>query len=375
MTLFDQTMLDRALRLAMSQRGRVEPNPMVGCVLTRNEIVIGEAAHARFGGPHAEPSALAACLAEGHTAVGATAYVTLEPCCHTGKKTPPCAPRLIEAGIARVVVGCLDPNPRVNGQGIGLLRDAGVVVDLAPEPLACRFRQLIAPFILRTRHRRPYLTLKWAQTADGFVAGLGGAPVQISNPRSSRAVHMLRTRCDAIAVGVNTIINDDPMLTVREVERLRMPHRYVLDTLGRTPLDARVLHDESAPTTLVVGDAERAESLRRLGVDVSLGARLDTRLDLAAWVASLDATHVLVEPGPTLALSMLSQNLCDRLWVIRSPISIGRGVRACGVPSGFLRVGATDLAGDTLEEHLNDQSPAYFARDTSADFEAVAAAR
>src|SRR5213595_3424916 len=122
----DQTLMRRAIRLAMNGRGAVEPNPMVGCVIVKNERVIGEGYHAHFGGPHAEPAALAACS---ESTAGATAYVTLEPCCHANKKTPPCAPRLIEAKIARVVIGCLDPNPDVNGNGIRMLRDVGIQVD------------------------------------------------------------------------------------------------------------------------------------------------------------------------------------------------------------------------------------------------------
>src|SRR5829696_3035988 len=156
----DEQFLRRALRLAMNGRGRVEPNPMVGCVIVKNGQVIGEGYHSQFGGPHAEPTALANCT---ESPAGATAYVTLEPCCHTNKKTPPCAPRLIEAKIARVVIGCLDPNPNVNGQGVAMLRNAGVQVD--GPILEGPAKQLIAPFIALTVHRRPYVTLKWAQTA------------------------------------------------------------------------------------------------------------------------------------------------------------------------------------------------------------------
>src|SRR5436305_1923957 len=153
----DRQHLRRAIRLAMNGRGRVEPNPMVGCVIVKDSRIIGEGFHAEFGGPHAEPAALANCT---ESPAGATAYVTLEPCCHTNKKTPPCAPRLIEAKIARVVAGCLDPNPDVNGKGIAMLREAGIVVDRASEEIEAQARQLIAPFIARTTHHRPYITLK-----------------------------------------------------------------------------------------------------------------------------------------------------------------------------------------------------------------------
>src|SRR5215212_9724063 len=160
----DECYLRRAIRLAMNGRGRVEPNPMVGCVLVKNGRVIGEGYHQQFGGPHAEPNALASCT---ESPEGATAYVTLEPCCHTNKKTPPCAPRLIEAKIARVVIGCLDPNPDVNGKGVAMLRKAGIHVD--GPVLEGPAKQLIAMFRANLMSR-PYVTAKWAQTADGKVA-------------------------------------------------------------------------------------------------------------------------------------------------------------------------------------------------------------
>src|SRR5688572_32879202 len=170
----DATFMRRAIRLAMNGRGRVEPNPMVGCVIVKDGRVIGEGYHEVFGGPHAEPNALAACAAAGESPAGATAYVTLEPCCHTNKKTPPCAPRLIEAKVARVVVGCLDPNPDVDGKGVATLRAAGIEVTgpvLEPES-----KQLIAAFLARVRFGRPCVTLKWAESSDGKVAGPSAQP-------------------------------------------------------------------------------------------------------------------------------------------------------------------------------------------------------
>src|SRR6185369_9415358 len=144
----DEDYLRRAFRVAMSGRGKVEPNPMVGCVIVKDGRVIGEGHHTHFGGPHAEPTALASCV---ESPAGATAYVTLEPCCHTNKKTPPCTPRLIEAKIARVVFGCLDPNPDVNGNGVRQLREAGIQVD--GPLLESEAKQLIAPFLARVNHK------------------------------------------------------------------------------------------------------------------------------------------------------------------------------------------------------------------------------
>src|SRR3982751_1227851 len=171
----DEQFMRRAIRLAMNGRGRVEPNPMVGCVIVKNDRVIGEGYHQQFGGPHAEPNALASCT---ESPQGATAAVTLEPCCHTNKKTPPCTPRLIAAKIARVVIGCLDPNPDVNGNGLAMLRQAGI--EVAGPVLESEAKQLIAPFLARVRHGRPYVTLKWAETADGKVAGPLGRRLRIT---------------------------------------------------------------------------------------------------------------------------------------------------------------------------------------------------
>src|SRR5688572_28365129 len=158
----DESYIRRAIRLAMNGRGVVEPNPTVGCVLVKDGQIIGEGNHEIFGGPHAEPRALQNCRDRGSSPAGATAYVTLEPCCHTNKKTPPCSPLLISEKVARVVIGCLDPNPVVNGKGVAMLREAGIEVTTG----VCEdeAKQLIAPFLARVNLGRPYVTLKWAQT-------------------------------------------------------------------------------------------------------------------------------------------------------------------------------------------------------------------
>jgi diaminohydroxyphosphoribosylaminopyrimidine deaminase/5-amino-6-(5-phosphoribosylamino)uracil reductase len=187
-------LMQQALALAVSGRGYVEPNPMVGCIIHKDGRVIGKGFHQRFGQPHAEPNALADCS---ESPRGATAVVTLEPCCHTGKKTPPCVPVLMAAGIRRVVIGCLDPNPQVAGQGVAQLHAAEIEVVTGVLERECQ--QANAAFFAMVRERRPYVTLKWAQMADGFVAGVGGRPMRISGAESTRFVHHLRTRCDAIA--------------------------------------------------------------------------------------------------------------------------------------------------------------------------------
>lgn len=374
----DQQFMRRAIRLAMNGRGRVEPNPMVGCVIvSKDGRVIGEGYHQEFGGPHAEPNALASCT---ESPAGATAYVTLEPCCHTNKKTPPCAPRVIEAGIARVVVGCLDPNPEVDGKGLAMLRAAGVRVD--GPVLEGEAKQLIAPFIARTQLGRPYVTLKWAQTADGKVAGPAGKRMQISNERSMRLVHELRARSDAILVGINTVLADDPLLTARGADGARPLVRAVLDSELRLPLISRLVATRGkSPVVVYSGEygvqeeQNRLDALRRAGVEVvalpSTSADRPILTHVVQDLAGRGASHVMVEPGPTLAASFFAEtDLVDRVWVFRSAKRVDdvTSPSAAEIPGYFAESGRVEFDGDMLTEYLNPQSPVFFANAASADF-------
>lgn len=369
----DQQMMRRALELARRGRGAVEPNPMVGCVIARDGRIIGEGHHERYGGPHAEPNALAHCS---ESPAGATAYVTLEPCCHTNKQTPPCAPRLIEAGIARVVIGCLDPNPQVNGQGAAMLREAGVSVDGPLLEAECR--QLIAPFVKKQLHRRPYVTLKWAESADGKVAGPGGVRAQISGKRSMLVVHNLRSRFVSIAVGINTVINDDPMLTPRLGCDARDVRRIVLDSSLRIPTTSRLVETAGEVSTVIFHRddpslAPLAEALRAMQAEpVAVPAAADGRISFEAVLdhaGQWPMLEMLVEPGPTLARSLLDSGLVDRLWVFRSskPIGDPTAPAAAPVPSEYVSTGEAELGSDILTEYLNPASPVYFAPLPSAD--------
>jgi diaminohydroxyphosphoribosylaminopyrimidine deaminase/5-amino-6-(5-phosphoribosylamino)uracil reductase len=256
-------------------------------------------------------------------------YVTMEPCCHTNKKTPPCAPRLIAAKIARVIVGCLDPNPDVNGKGLSQLRAAGIAVDRADQQLEAEAKQLIAPFIGRTVHHRPYITLKWAQTADGKIARPGGARLQISNAAATRAVHRLRSRCDAIVVGVNTVIADDPLLTARDVKISRPLRRMILDSHLRTPPTARLAIegvDLFYTEDGFLSGLDRIKQLMPTGVNLCMAQSNlgdpSGRVSIAKWVLDKslsEVTHLLVEPGPILARSFFDSGAADRVWIIRSP--------------------------------------------------------
>jgi diaminohydroxyphosphoribosylaminopyrimidine deaminase/5-amino-6-(5-phosphoribosylamino)uracil reductase len=374
----DEQYLRRAIRLAMNGRGRVEPNPMVGCVIVKNDRVIGEGYHQQFGGPHAEPNALANCA---ESPQGATAYVTLEPCCHTNKKTPPCAPRLIEAKVARVVVGCLDPNPDVNGNGISTLRAAGIQVD--GPMLENEAKQLIAPFLARVRQKRPYVTLKWAQSRNGKVAGPMGQRVKITSDTSDRIVHQLRARCDAIAVGTNTVLSDDPLLTARtENATDRKLLRVVLSNTLKLPMDSQLIR--TALEHPVVVYCSESSARDRAAVVADLRARQveavalpdhESHFSFADVLRDLHArnvTHLLVEPGPTLTRYFLSRGQADRVWIFRSSKTIedDKALAISAAPMvDYPATGEIPIAGgDVLTEYLNPSSSVFYAATPSADF-------
>ncbi|MFQ5491899.1 MAG: bifunctional diaminohydroxyphosphoribosylaminopyrimidine deaminase/5-amino-6-(5-phosphoribosylamino)uracil reductase RibD, partial [Phycisphaerae bacterium] len=263
----DVVYMRQAMTLASRGQGKVEPNPMVGCILVKKGRLIGQGYHRRFGGPHAEVYAL---RQAGPAARGATAYVTLEPCSHHGK-TPPCADALIQAGVSRVVVAMKDPFPQVAGRGIRRLRRAGVKVSvgLCHEEAA----RLNAPYLTVLQRDRPYVILKWAQSLDGCIATRTGNSKWISSPLSRRWVHRLRARVDGILVGINTVLKDDPLLTARDVPIRRVATRIVLDTRLRLPARSQLVQT-AAQIPLVVcttgralnQNTNRARRLERAGV-------------------------------------------------------------------------------------------------------------
>lgn len=371
----------------MKGRGVVEPNPMVGCVLVKGGDgggVIGDGHHVRVGGAHAEPTALADCAARGNDPRGATAYVTLEPCCHTNKRTPPCVPALLRAGVARVVLGAIDPNPDVDGKGIAQLRAAGVEVVTGVLEAECR--QLLAPFTALTTYRRPYVTLKWAQSADGLIAGQGGARRQISSVEASAVVHRLRARCDAILVGGATVRADDPLLTARAqaptVDAAGRPVtgppttgdtatppakrpllRCVLTAGGAVPRSARLLNTPEAGRVVVYSSSRVTDGASAEVETVVVGGWGEVLRDLAGR----GVAHLLVESGGRLAGEMIAAGIADRLWVISSPKPLNEpGVPATSEPDWPVTA-SRRLGPDTLTERLNPRSEVFFASEPSAD--------
>lgn len=243
----DEHWMRRAIELAALGEGRVEPNPMVGCVLVRDDRLIGSGYHRDFGGPHAEINAIRDCESLGESAAGSTAFVTLEPCCHHGK-TPPCADALIRGGVRRVVVAVDDPFPDVDGGGLARLRDAGieVVTDVA----AGESRRLLAPYLKRVRTGRPWVIAKWAMSLDGRIATSTGQSQWITGESARQEVHRLRGRVDAIAVGMGTVIADDPLLTVRP-PGLRTPARIVFARRRLPDSKSRLVQTASKTPTWV----------------------------------------------------------------------------------------------------------------------------
>ncbi len=311
-----------ALALAERGLGTTAPNPAVGCVIVAENRVVGRGWTQRGGRPHAETMALAEA---GDAARGATAYVTLEPCAHHGQ-TPPCANALVEAGVARVVVAVEDPDPRVSGKGIAMLRAAGI--DVATGVLQKEAAELNAGFLLRVKENRPLVTLKIAQSLDGKAATVSGQSKWITGPEARRFGHLLRARNDAILVGIETALADDPELTCRlpGLED-RSPVRVVLDTRLRLPEGAKLVRTAKQTPTIVFTVANGGGTLVASGVEIVKVARDPRgRPDVGAVLAELGrrgVTRLLVEGGAAVHAAFIDRGLADRLEVFRAPILLG----------------------------------------------------
>jgi diaminohydroxyphosphoribosylaminopyrimidine deaminase / 5-amino-6-(5-phosphoribosylamino)uracil reductase len=320
----------RACALARRATGDVEPNPIVGCVLLKDERVLAEGWHRAFGGPHAEVDAL---TRAGHAAAGATACVTLEPCSSHGK-TPPCTDALLAAGVKHVVVGCVDPDPRHQGKGLQRLLAAGVTVDLLDLPEASA---LLERFRAGLASRRPHVLAKWAMSRDGGIAPRGGERLQISGPHSQALVHRWRAHLDAIVVGVNTVVTDDPLLTARGPHKpVRALRRVVLDPSLRMPPVCRLVATvhEAPVWVLCAEDAEerREEALRAEGVFVFRVPRGQGDAHDPTWLRGAfellraqGCQRVMVEGGAHTLTSCLAADVIDQVAVFIAPMELGPG--------------------------------------------------
>ena len=354
--------MEMALALAEKARGWTSPNPHVGALIVKNEQIVGWGFHERSGNPHAEVLALDRA---GTRAQGATAFITLEPCTHWGR-TPPCVDRLLQSRLKRVVLADLDPNPKVNRKGLGRLRQAGMLVSVGL--LKEKNRRLNEVYYKYIKHKMPYITLKAAMSLDGKIATRKFVSNWISSQATREYMHLVRGEQDAILVGINTILKDDPLLTVRH------PHwkgkrilRIILDSQLRIPLKARVFDTLSGGDILVFTrndpPTQKVEKLRKKGAKVISLAGSASGIDLKkcmVWLGENEITSILVEGGGQMHTSFIEQGLGDKLLLSLSPKLIGgsaavswfqgRGAAAVSESLPFKKNRIFEIGGDTIIE-------------------------
>ncbi len=330
-TLDDNYFMREAIRLAGKGIGKTSPNPIVGAVIVRNSNIMGRGYHKKYGDWHAEINAI---KDAGSNVKGATVYITLEPCCHYGK-TPPCVETLFTEKIGRVVVGTLDPNPRVNGKGVKTLRSKGIKVDVGILEDECR--ELNEHYFKFIKSGIPYVTVKYAQTLDGRIATKTGDSQWISSEALRPYVHRLRAVNDCIMVGVGTVIADDPQLTVR-YSKGRNPLRIIVDSTLRIPLRSSVLKDNNSHLTTIAttskAPAKKVAVIKKLGTEV-LVVKKDKNCgvnlrDLLIELGKRGITSVMVEGGSDIITSLIKANLVDKMLILTAPKIMGNGLEAIG---------------------------------------------
>ena len=345
---FDVACMRRALELAEQGRGQVSPNPPVGCVLANEDAIIAEGWHDHLGDLHAEQAAIADAEKKGVATEGCVAYVTLEPCNHFGR-TPPCTQALLWAGVGEVIVATRDPNPTVRGEGIQVLIDAGI--DVREGLLQNEAQTQMQAFMHWCEFKRPLVTLKAAMDVNGVVDGEKAG--RFTSEESLDAAHRLRRQCDAILVGVNTIIRDNPTLNIRRVPigKSLQPLRVILDRNLRIPSEANVLNDDGETVLVHIQQDERGVALPPGDGGADLVALLD-------HLGDRGVQELLIEGGPKVWKHFLDESLVDRAIVIQSPVTLGNGPK-----SGFSDLDLSN-AGLSLNESRNwgQDSVAFWCR-------------
>jgi diaminohydroxyphosphoribosylaminopyrimidine deaminase / 5-amino-6-(5-phosphoribosylamino)uracil reductase len=341
--------MQQALKLAVKGLGQVEPNPAVGAVIVKNGRIIGVGWHKKFGGAHAEINALADCKKQGNNPKGATMFVTLEPCCHCGK-TGPCTDALIAAKLAKVVVATIDPSKHANGKGIRQLRKAGIKVDVG----LCKNEARVtnAPFMKFAKTGKPWVTLKWAQSADGFLARTDKKR-WITGSKSRKDAHKLRRRVGAILVGINTVLKDDPLLTHRPAFG-KKPIRIILDNNMRIPLDCQLLKTTIDAPVLIVTLAKtlktkvkKAEQIISKGAEI-LACPKKSKSNIQFLLRQLSnrgVQRLLVEGGPTVIGSFIKENLADEIVVYIATMVLGK--------KGDKNIGISPIDNNVQMHYLN----------------------
>jgi diaminohydroxyphosphoribosylaminopyrimidine deaminase/5-amino-6-(5-phosphoribosylamino)uracil reductase len=336
----DHEFMARALRLARKGLFTTAPNPRVGCVLVKDGAVVGEGWHVRAGEAHAEIHALnAAGAVHPNAARGATAYITLEPCSHHGR-TPPCADALIAAGVARVAAAMRDPNPQVAGNGLEKLRAAGIVFE--DGLMEAEARELNIGFVSRMERGRPWVRLKLAASLDGKTALNNGRSQWITGPDARRDGHAFRARACAILTGAGTVRDDDPRLTVRDVETDRQPLRVVVDSHLETAPTARIFEGGNALVAAATDDPAKIAALRAAGAEVIVLPNPQGKVDLPRLLQALadrGVNELHVEAGHKLNGSLLREGLVDELLLYYAPTILGSGREMFPLPE------LTDLSG------------------------------
>jgi len=328
----DEKYMRMALDLAAKARGRTSPNPLVGAVLVKNGRVLATGYHKKAGAPHAEAMAL---KKAGVKAKGATLYVTLEPCSHTDKRTPPCSPLVVQSGVKRVVVAMIDPNPRVSGGGIKALRKAGI--DVVTRVLEAEARILNEAFIKHITTGMPFVTLKVAQTLDGKIATATGESKWITGEAARLEGHRLRDHNDAILVGINTVLKDDPALTAR-IPGGRDPIRVIVDSKLRMPVNAKVLTQRSTAKTYVATldtmPTDNLVDLLEAGAEILIAKGKKGQVDLAAlmrMLGSFGISSVLIEGGAEINASALRSGIVDKVILFVAPMLMAGKDSLCSI--------------------------------------------
>jgi diaminohydroxyphosphoribosylaminopyrimidine deaminase / 5-amino-6-(5-phosphoribosylamino)uracil reductase len=324
----DNKFMAAALKQAAKGVGYTSPNPAVGCVIVKDGHIVGKGYHHKAGQPHAEILAL---HEAGDQAIGADIYVTLEPCCIYGK-TPPCTDTLVKSGVKRVIIGTVDPNPKVNGQGVRILRDAGI--EVATEILEDQCREIIGGYAKVITTGLPLVTIKFAQSLDGRIATKTGNAKWISSPESRKLAHKLRATHDAILIGAATANTDDPQLNVRQIKG-HNPIRVVLTGHGNIKSSLRMYTDGQAQVLIVTTEDNQAKlkSLENDQVEIITIPIMDESLNLTVLLKKLvtyGINSVLIEGGGQVITYFIKQNLVDRMVMFVAPILIGEGLSSVG---------------------------------------------
>jgi diaminohydroxyphosphoribosylaminopyrimidine deaminase/5-amino-6-(5-phosphoribosylamino)uracil reductase len=322
--------MKRALRLAKKGEGKVSPNPLVGAVVVKNNHIIGEGYHQKYGEAHAEINAI---NSAGQSVEDATLYCNLEPCCHTDKKTPPCVNRIIKEGIKRVVVAGMDPNPKVKGKGFTLLEQAGI--DITKDILAQENQDLNKFYFKYVRRQLPYITLKLAQTIDGYISDQKNQQLWLTGERAKRLVHRWRSAYDSVLIGANTLRADNPLLTVRYGKR-RNPIRIVITGSAEIDPDLKIFYQkQNHKTWLITATKNHPKLLNILGDTgcelIDLPADSDQRISMLSvleYLAKQKITSVLVEGGQQIFSQFIHNGLCDELKIFIVPKILGIGIKA-----------------------------------------------